>query len=147
MEVVNTLDIDGTQWEIQDVKARNRIEEVVVENSKIIDIILEGTFIFKAKMKYLGEDETYKYYNFWWEEQLGRYEGILSAIEVTPRNTNTDKILNLNMNILQTANASIIQRTQHYTGSNNSGMLTYIANASENPQWLISGMGILRRKK
>ena len=147
MEVVNTLDIDGTQWEIQDTKARNRIEEVVVENSKIIDIILDGTFTFNAKMKYLGEDETYKYYNFWWEEQNGRHEGILSAIEVIPRNTNTDKILNLNLNILQTANASIIQRTQHYTGSNNSGMLTYIAGASTNPQWVISGMGVLRRKK
>ena len=28
MEVVNTLDIDGTQWEIQDVEARNRIAEL-----------------------------------------------------------------------------------------------------------------------
>ena len=28
MEVVNTLDIDGTQWEIQDVKARNDIEAI-----------------------------------------------------------------------------------------------------------------------
>ena len=25
MEIVNTLDIDGTQWELQDVEARNRI--------------------------------------------------------------------------------------------------------------------------
>ena len=28
MEVVNTLDIDGTQWEMQDVEARNRIAEL-----------------------------------------------------------------------------------------------------------------------
>lgn len=147
MEVANILDIDGSQWEIQDVVARNRIEEVVVENSKIIDIVLDGTFIFNAKMKYLGEDETYKYYNFWWEEQNRRHEDILSSIEVIPRNTNTDKILSLNLNILQISNASIIQRTQHYTGSNNSGMLTYITGASTNPQWVISGMGILRRKK
>lgn len=28
MEVVNTLDIDGTQWEIQDVEARNKITEL-----------------------------------------------------------------------------------------------------------------------
>ena len=147
MEVADILDIDGNQWEIQDAKARNRIEEVVVENSKIIDIILDGTFIFNAKMKYLGEDETYKYYNFWWGEQNGRHEGILSSIEVIPRNTNTDKILNLNMNILQIANASITQHTQHSDGPNNSGMLTYINGASANPQWIISGMGILRRKK
>ena len=147
MEVANILDIDGSQWELQDVEARNRIEEVVVENSKIIDIALGGTFIFNAKMKYLGEDETYKYYNFWWEEQNGRHEGTLSVIEVFPQNTNTDKILNLNLNILQMQNASIIQRTQHSAGSNNSGIITYIANASTNPQWRISGMGILRRKK
>ena len=147
MEVVNTLDIDGTQWEIQDVVARNRIEEVVVENSKIIDIILDGTFIFNAKMKYLGEDETYKYYNFWWVEQTVRHEGILSNIQVIPRNTNTDKILNLNMNILQRGNENLIQCTQHFAGSNNSGMVTYIANTSAAPEWIISGMGILRRTK
>ena len=28
MEVVNTLDIDGTQWEIQDVVARNQIVDI-----------------------------------------------------------------------------------------------------------------------
>ena len=28
MEVVNTLDIDGTQWEIQDVEARNKIATI-----------------------------------------------------------------------------------------------------------------------
>ena len=28
MEVVNTLDIDGTQWEIQDAEARNKIAEL-----------------------------------------------------------------------------------------------------------------------
>lgn len=33
MEVVNTLDIDGTQWEIQDVEARNKI--AVLENDNI----------------------------------------------------------------------------------------------------------------
>ena len=31
MEVVNTLDIDGSQWEIQDVEARNKI--AVLEDS------------------------------------------------------------------------------------------------------------------
>lgn len=147
MEVANILDIDGSQWEIQDVEARNRIEEVVVENSKIIDIVLNGTFTFNAKMKYLGEDETYKYYNFWWEAQNGRHEGSLSTIDVIPQNTNTDKILNLNLNILQVGNPSIIQQTQHYIGSNNSGIVTYIAGTSANPQWVISGMGILRRTK
>lgn len=33
MEIVNTLDIDGTQWEMQDVEARNKI--AVLENYNI----------------------------------------------------------------------------------------------------------------
>lgn len=31
MEVVNTLDIDGTQWELQDVEARNKIANLETE--------------------------------------------------------------------------------------------------------------------
>lgn len=31
MEVVNTLDIDGTQWELQDVEARNKIVTLETE--------------------------------------------------------------------------------------------------------------------
>lgn len=147
MEVVDTLDIDGNQWEIRDTKARNRIEEVVVENYKIIDIILDGTFIFYAKMKYLGEDKTYKYYSFWWDSQNRSYEGSLNVINILPQNKDTDKILALNLNILQKGNAHIIQSTQHYSGQNNAGILTYIYNVSENPEWVISGMGILSRKK
>lgn len=147
MEVVDTLDIDGNQWEIRDTKARNRIEEVVVENYKIIDIILDGTFIFYAKMKYLGEDKTYKYYSFWWDSQNQSYKGSLNVINILPQNKDTDKILTLNLNILQKGNSHIIQSTQHYSGQNNAGILTYIYNASENPGWIISGMGILSRKK
>ena len=44
MEVVNTLDIDGTQWEIQDVEARNKI--AVIENS-LTTKVLENTTITK----------------------------------------------------------------------------------------------------
>lgn len=35
MEVVNTLDIDGTQWEIQDVEARNEIQALKTEIEKL----------------------------------------------------------------------------------------------------------------
>ena len=34
MEIVNTLDIDGTQWEIRDEEARNKI--AVLENDNIV---------------------------------------------------------------------------------------------------------------
>ena len=40
MEVVNTLDIDGTQWVLQDAEARNKI--AVIENNQI-PIALEDT--------------------------------------------------------------------------------------------------------
>lgn len=147
MEVVDTLDIDGTQWEIQDVKARGRIAEIAAETNKIIDTTIDGTFKFSVKMKYLGEDTKYKYYNFWWEPQARSSVKIIKNIEVIPQNTNTDKILVLNLNIHQIGNERIEQRTQHYSGPNNSGIVTYIFDASENPNWTISGMGILRRTK
>lgn len=42
MEVVNTLDIDGTQWEIQDEVARNRIAELETKTTiKITEKINE----------------------------------------------------------------------------------------------------------
>lgn len=41
MEVVNTLDIDGTQWELQDVEARNKIatieEKTTIKITKKVD--------------------------------------------------------------------------------------------------------------
>ena len=147
MEVVNTLDIGGTQWELQDVVARQSIAEVESKVSEIMNVTLGGTFSFSAKMKYLGEDETYKYYDFWWESQSRTYTGTLSTIIVLPSNTSTDKILALNLNVLQNGNTGIDQRTQHFTGPNESGMVTYIFGTSADPNWIISGMGILRRKK
>ena len=147
MEVVNTLDIDGTQWGLQDEVARTRIEEIAAETNKIIDITLSGTFIFSAKMKYLGKDETYEYYSFWWEPQNRSSVEEIKTISVTPPNKDTDKILALNLNILQDGNVNIDQRTQHYDGPNQSGIVTYIFGASANPSWTISGMGILRRTK
>lgn len=35
METVNTLDIDGTQWEIQDTEARNKISDLQTEIEKL----------------------------------------------------------------------------------------------------------------
>lgn len=41
MEIVNTLDIDGTQWEMQDAEARNKItsleQKTIVKVTKKID--------------------------------------------------------------------------------------------------------------
>lgn len=147
MEIVHTLDIDGSQWALQDGEARKSIAEVASKVSEIMNVTLGGTFNFSAKMKYLGEDETYEYYDFWWEPQTKTFGAVLGSITVTPPNTTTDKILSINVNPYQYGNAQIYKATQHSAGGNNSGMITYLFNATVATQWTFSGMGILRRKK
>ena len=147
MEIVHTLDIDGSQWALQDGEARQSIAEVASKVSEIMNITLGGTFNFSSKMKYLGEDETYKYYNFWWEPQVKTIGIALGSITVTPPNTTTDKILTVSINPLQYGNARIVCASQHPAGENDSGMIIYINNATVATQWTFSGMGILRRKK
>lgn len=147
MEKASIIDIQGVQWEIEDRVARNKIATLEEKQTKIIDIIFGGTTSFSGKMKYLGEDNNYEYYNFWWEAQDKIISENINPLEVIPQNTNTDKILSLNLNILQSGNADIIQKTQHGSGANNSGILTYLQNVSTQTRWVISGMGILRRIK
>lgn len=147
MEIVHTLDIDGSQWALQDGEARQSIAEVASKVSEIMNVTLGGTFNFSAKMKYLGEDETYKYYNFWWEPQVRTIGIALGSLTVIPPNTTTDKILTISINPLQYGNAGIVCSSQHPAGANESGMITYINNATVATQWTFSGMGILRRKK
>lgn len=147
MEIVHTLDIDGSQWALQDGEARQSIAEVASKISEIMNVTLDGTFNFSAKMKYLGEDETYEYYNFWWEPQVKTIGIALGSITVIPPNTTTDKILTISINPLQYGNAKIVCASQHPAGANDSGMITYINNATVATQWTFSGMGILRRKK
>ena len=147
MQEVKIIDIDNVQWNIKDQEARNRIAALEEKQIKIIDIIFGGTTSFSGKMKYLGEDDNYEYYNFWWESQSKDISITNGAFLVTPQNINTDKIINLNMNMLQAGNSAISQNTQHMAGQNDSGIITYITGLSSSTSWLISGMGILRRNK
>lgn len=147
MQDVKIVDIDNEQWNIKDQEARNRIAILEEKQSQIIDVTFSGTTTFFAKMKYLGEDSNYIYYNFWWEGQSKTLSGNINPFLVLPPNTSTDKILNLNLNMLQAGNIDIIQKTQHLSGINNSGMVTYIGNLSTITNWTISGMGILKRSK
>ena len=147
MQDVKIIDIDNVQWNIKDQEARNKIATIEEKQTKIIDTIFGGTSSFSGKMKYLGEDANYEYYNFWWEAQRVVISKNQNPFEVIPQNTNTDKILNLNLNMLQIGNTSIIQKTQHEAGMNYSGILTYLENLSAETRWTISGMGILRRNK
>lgn len=147
MADVKIVDIDTFQWNIKDEQARNEITEILNKLSQISDIKLKGTFDFNAKMKYLGEDGNYIYYNFWWESQTKISPIALGSITITPPNTITDKILYLDLNCYQYSNAQIFKGTQHAAGTNSSGIITYIFNATVATQWAFSGMGILRRSK
>ena len=50
MEIVNTLDIDGTQWDIQDSEARNDIA-TIKENISNIQTLLSNTDSFKLNIR------------------------------------------------------------------------------------------------
>ena len=147
MADVKIVDIDTMQWNMKDQEARNKIAEILNKLSQVSDIKLGGLFIFNAKMKYFGEDENYIYYNFWWEPQNKISSIALGSIIITPPNTNTDKILYLDLNVLQYGNAQIYKGAQHAAGENSSGIITYLFNANVATQWTFSGMGILRRQK
>ena len=147
MADVKIVDIDGEQWNIKDQEARNIIEEILNKRSEVLDTQFHGTFRFDVKMKYIGEDNNYIYYNFWWEPQEKESDETLSFIMIYPQNEDSERILTLNLNIFQEENASIIQKTQHSIGSSKQGMTTYISNSTSNKNWVIAGMGILRKIK
>lgn len=147
MADVKIIDINSEQWNIKDETARNKIENISSKLSEVLEIQFHGTFNFMVKIKYIAEDINYIYYIFWWEPQSPGTASVGKYIDVLPPNSNTDKILTLNLNILQGGNNDIIQKTQHQHGENNSGMITFISGNTDNEYWLISGMGILRRIK
>lgn len=147
MADVKIVDIDGEQWNIKDQVARKGIEEILNKRSEVLNAQFHGTFTFDVKMKYIGEDNNYIYYNFWWESQEKESNEILEFIILYPQDETSERILSLNLNILQEENSSIIQKTQHSVGSLKQGMTTYISNSTSNKNWTISGMGILRKVK
>ena len=62
MEVVNTLDIDGTQWEMQDAEARNQISMLKSEMKYKIVITRE---IFDSDIAITNKSDTFPaYYRF-----------------------------------------------------------------------------------
>lgn len=147
MADVKIVDIDGSQWNMKDQEARTLINEIKTKLSQITDVVFNGVATINAKMNYLGEDSNYIYYNFWWEPQRVTIQSPTSGFFVYPSNTTNDKIINLNLNVLQDLNSAIIQTTQQEAGPNNSGIYTYIQNSNDETGWTISGMGIMRRAK
>lgn len=147
MADVKIIDIDGEQWNIKDQDARNRIKEILNKCSEVLNTRFHGTFNFDVKMKYIGEDNNYIYYNFWWEAQEKESNETLSFIMLYPQDETSERILSLNLNILQEENSNIVQKTQHSIGTLKQGITTYISNSTSNKNWVISGMGILRKIK
>lgn len=147
MADASIIDIGGVQWNVKDTKARDDIKEILNKRSEILDEVFSGTFNFDGKLKYLGEDSEHIYYIFWWIQQEKKSSAVKDSILVSPPKINTDKIININMNIVQYGNTNIIQKTQYATGTGGASIITYIQNASNAQSWTISAMGILRRKK
>lgn len=141
------VDIKGVQWNLKDEVARNEIVTLKNKLSEIIDTTFDGTATFKAYMKYLGENNNYIYYNFWWEPQSANIKTPIDGLVVYPYDKSNDRIVSLSMNILQSGNPSIIQKTQHPVGNGDCGMFTYLQGMNNDSNWVISGMGILRRIK
>ena len=61
MEIVDTLDIDGTQWKVQDTEARNKI--AVIEDfltaKKMPDINIKLNNGYNAREKFIGYVQKY----------------------------------------------------------------------------------------
>lgn len=141
------VNIKGVQWDLKDEVARNEIATLKNKLSEIIDTVFDGTVRFNAHMKYLGEDNNYIYYNFWWESQSVAIQPPFDGLVIYPYDKSNDRIISLSLNILQSGNPSIIQKTQHPVGNKDCGMFTYLQGMNNESSWVISGMGILRRTK
>ena len=68
MEVVNTLDIDGSQWELQDVEARNKIAEIETKTD------VKRTILWRSDVSFLEliEINGLKYFN-------GYFQGVFEV--------------------------------------------------------------------
>lgn len=141
------VNIKGVQWDLKDEVARKEITTLKNKLSEIINTVFDGTVTFNAHMKYLGEDNNYIYYNFWWESQSVRIQPPFDGLVIYPYDKSNDRIITLSLNILQSGNPSVIQKTQHPVGYKDCGMFTYLQGLSNESSWVISGMGILRRTK
>lgn len=141
------VNIKGVQWELKDEVARNEVTTLKNKLAEIIDTVFDGTATFNTHMKYLGEDNNYIYYNFWWEPHSVVIQPPFDGLVIYPYDKSKDRIINLSLNILQSGNPSIIQKTQHPVGYKDCGMFTYLQGMNNESNWVISGMGILKRTK
>lgn len=146
-DFVNKIDLDGEQWDLQDTDAQQKITDLISKVTGIEDTTIRGSAGFEAKRKYIGEDSSYKYYIFWFPTQSKTFAANLEGIQTLPNDTAKEKIIALKLNVLQSGNANIYQKSQHISGANNSGFYTYFGGNASSTSWQFSGFGVMRVAK
>lgn len=148
MADVKIIDIDSEQWNMKDQNARDRLTAIENQMYKTTTerMSIKGVE-FDVTLKKIAEDTNYEYHQFFFGNTRLVFSASDGYITIFPQNANTEKILSFNLNILQQGNAAVQQKTQHVTGTNNCGFVTYLGGLSSVEIWEIAGFGILRKQK
>ena len=147
MADVKIVDIDNEQWNMKDQNARDRLTAIEDKLYKRRDFTFGGTVSLSVKGFLIGEDDANRYYQCFIPKQNKNISSPMPSFLLIPQDTNKQEILSLNLNLLQSGNSGIIQKTQHATGTNNSGIVTYLSGQSSTSEWQIKGSLMLREAK
>lgn len=147
MADVKIIDIDSEQWNMKDQNARDRLTAIENTLYKKRSFTFGGTTSLSVEGFLIGEDNTYRYYQCYIIQQSKTIPSPMAYFLILPENTDKQKILSLNLNLLQGENTNIVQMTQHQLGANSSGIITYLQGQNTQQNWVIGGSLILREAK
>lgn len=141
------VNIKGVQWDLKDQNARDRLTAIEDKLYKRRDFTFGGTVLLLVKGFLIGEDDVNRYYQCFIPIQNKTIPSPMPNFVLMPQDVNKQEILSLNLNLLQSGNIDITQMTQHSTGTNNSGVVTYLSGQSSSSNWQIKGSLMLREAK
>ncbi len=148
MAEVHIVDIDGEQWDMKDAPLTMQVQALREKLCSIGSLTLGGTISIQVQTSYMGEDDTYMYFRMFCQPTQITWNNPGTSLIIVPTDTTNIKILHLHFNILQAGNSGITQMTQHSTGNNNAGMITYLGGIiSSVSNFQIGIDGIVRVKK
>lgn len=147
MADVKIIDIDNEQWDMKDQNARDRLTAIENTLYKKRSFTFGGTTSLAVEGFLIGEDNTYRYYQCFILQQNKTIPSPMAYFLILPQDTSKQKILSLNMNLLQGENPNIVQMTQHQLGENESGIITYLQGQNTQQSWIIGGSLMLREAK
>lgn len=147
MADASIIDIGGTQWNVKDKEARQKVLDLENKMKLITKETFTGTFNFEARLKYLGEDDTYIFYSFWWPKTNRIFQATNSYISIYPPNRNTDIIESIQLGLWQTGNFDITAGLQDPTGSRKEGYNIHFLNQTSDKNFWFSAMGYINRLK